>query len=53
MIQNLKICVNTQTPLVRFNLSYDELLERYNELSDPVPLKMLQEDTDYNFTTGG
>jgi len=53
MIQNLKICVNTQTPLVRFNLSYDELLEKYNELPDPVPLKMLHEGVDYDFTTGG
>jgi len=38
---------------VRFNLSYDELLEKYNELPDPVPLKMLHEGVDYDFTTGG
>jgi len=45
--------VNTQTPLVRFNLGYDELLERYNELPDPVPLEMLNEGVDYDFATGG
>ncbi len=52
-MQRLKICVNTQTPLVKFNLSYDEMLERYNELPDPVPLKMLHEGVDYDFATGG
>jgi len=50
---SLKLCVNTQTPLVRFNLGYDELLERYNELPDPVPLEMLNEGVDYDFATGG
>ena len=52
-MQKLKLCLNTQTPLVRFSLSYDELLERYNELPDPVPLKMLHEGVDYDFATGG
>lgn len=52
-MQRLKICVNTQTPLVRFNLSYDEMFERYNELPDPVPLEMLHDGVDYDFATGG
>ncbi|MBI4362187.1 MAG: glycosyltransferase family 4 protein [Euryarchaeota archaeon] len=49
----LKVAVNTQTPLVRFHLSYAELLEKYGELPDTLPLRLLSPDEDYTFTPGG
>ena len=48
-----KICVVTQTPLLRFKLNYGELLDKYGTIPDPVPFKCLEEGTDYEFAPGG
>ncbi|MEM4778122.1 MAG: glycosyltransferase family 4 protein [Thermoplasmatales archaeon] len=49
----MKICINSQTPIVRFKLSYESLLEKYGTLSDPVNVSELEEGVDYEFTPGG
>lgn len=49
----LNLCINSQTPLVRFKLQYAELLEKYGDLPDPVPLEMLVEGEDYEISPGG
>ncbi|NOZ77273.1 MAG: hypothetical protein GXO65_06355 [Euryarchaeota archaeon] len=49
----LRVCINNQTPLVRFKVSYAELIEKYGHLPDPLPLDTLQEDVDYHYTPGG
>ncbi len=49
----MRICVNSQTPIVRFKMSYDELLEKYGRLSDPLDIQSLEEGIDYEFTPGG
>ncbi len=52
-MEKLVLCVNSQTPLIRFKLQYSELLEKYGDLPDPVPLEMLEEGEDYELTPGG
>jgi glycosyltransferase involved in cell wall biosynthesis len=49
----MKICVNSQTPFIRFKLSYDELLEKYGSLSDPVDVRDLEEGVDFDYSPGG
>ncbi|MCL4447237.1 MAG: glycosyltransferase family 4 protein [Thermoplasmatales archaeon] len=49
----MKICVNSQTPIVRFKLSYEDLLEKYGNLADPLDINSLEEGVDYEFTPGG
>ncbi|MCP8312994.1 MAG: glycosyltransferase [archaeon] len=49
----LRICVNNQTPLIRFKLGYPELLEKYGTLIEPIDLRMLVEGEDYEYTPGG
>ncbi|MCD6409558.1 MAG: glycosyltransferase family 4 protein [Candidatus Verstraetearchaeota archaeon] len=49
----LCLCVNTQTPLVRFKVSYEELLERYGGLEEPIKLEKLVEGHDYYYSPGG
>jgi glycosyltransferase involved in cell wall biosynthesis len=49
----LKICINSQTPFIKFKLSYRELLEKYGWLSDPVDISELAEGEDYDFSPGG
>ena len=51
--KSFRVCVNTQTPLVRFNSSYSDLLEKYGNLPKPLDLNLLTEGEDYQFTTGG
>ncbi len=53
IMKRLKICVNSQTPLIRFKLGYPELLEKYGTLEEPIDLKMLVEGEDYEYTPGG
>jgi len=45
--------INTQTPLIKFKLSFEELLEKYGQLEEPVRLEKLVKDKDYYFTPGG
>lgn len=49
----MRICINTQTPPVRFRLNYAELQEKYGELEDPVDLKKLRQGVDYLYAPGG
>ena len=53
MMKGLNLCLNSQTPLIRFKLQYAELLEKYGDLPDPVPLDMLIEGEDYEMSPGG
>jgi len=48
----MKVCVNSQTPIVRFKTSYGELLEKYGSLSDPINIRDLEEGVDFEFTPG-
>lgn len=52
-MKKIDLCVNSQTPLVRFKLQYTELVEKYADLPDPVPLGRLIEGEDYELTPGG
>lgn len=47
-----RLCINTQTPPVRFKISYQELIEKYYSGSS-ISLKQLTEGVDYDFTPGG
>lgn len=49
----MKLCVNTQTPLVRFNIAQGELEQWYGELRGPLDLGLLTEGIDFQFTPGG
>jgi glycosyltransferase involved in cell wall biosynthesis len=49
----ISLCVNTQTPFVRFKLNESEILEKYGQLSHPVRLTSLSETEDFDFTPGG
>ncbi len=49
----MNICVNTQTPLIRFLTSSSELVEKYGQLQDVVDLNMLEEGVDYVYSPGG
>ena len=53
LMKGLNLCINSQTPLIRFKLQYAELLEKYGELPDPVPLDALIEGEDYEMSPGG
>lgn len=53
IMSQIKLCVNTQTPLVRFKLSYKEILEKYGYPRGPINLESLVENEDYQFTPGG
>lgn len=49
----MKICVDSQTPIVRFKLSYEDLLDKYGNLEDPLDINTLEQGIDYDFTPGG
>ncbi len=49
----VRLCVNTQTPLVRFKASYSELRERLDYQSGVVKLEELEQGSDYEYTPGG
>ena len=51
--KRIRLCVNSQTPVVRFKLSYFSLIEKYGGLERPVDLSMLVEGEDYEYTPGG
>jgi glycosyltransferase involved in cell wall biosynthesis len=52
-MKGLNLCINSQTPLFRFKLEYTELLEKYGELPDPLPVNMLVRGEDYEINPGG
>jgi glycosyltransferase involved in cell wall biosynthesis len=49
----MKICINSQTPIVRFKLNYEDLLEKYGNFSDPLDINSLEEGIDYEYSPGG
>lgn len=49
----MNICVNTQTPLIRFLISSAELVEKYGSLQEVVDLNMLEEGVDFVYSPGG
>ncbi|MHB8699897.1 MAG: glycosyltransferase family 4 protein [Nitrososphaerales archaeon] len=53
MLAQLRICVNSQTPFVKFNLPYKELVEKHGSLDGPVRLEQLEAGKDYQYTPGG
>jgi glycosyltransferase involved in cell wall biosynthesis len=53
LLSKLKLCVNSQTPFVKFLLSSSELLEKYGRLGNPVKLTDLVENEDYQYSPGG
>ncbi len=52
-LNRMKVCINSQTPVVRFKISYGDLLDKYGDLPDPLDLGELEEGIDYEFTPGG
>ena len=52
-MDSLRVCVNSQTPFIKFNLSYNELLEKYGELPQTIDIKDLEEGVDYGYSPGG
>jgi len=53
MTPKLRLCVNTQTPLVRFKLGYADLRDKYGYSGGPMSLDRLERGTDYEYTPGG
>src|SRR5271169_6773387 len=49
----MRACISSQTPFIRFNLSYNELLDKYGSLSDPLEITELEEGIDYDYSPGG
>ena len=49
----MKICVNTQTPLVRFILPQGDRGQKPGESYGPLDLSLLTEGRDFQFTPGG
>ncbi|MHB2035166.1 MAG: glycosyltransferase family 4 protein [Nitrososphaerales archaeon] len=49
----MKACISSQTPFIKFNLSYAELLEKYGTLPDVIDINDLEEEIDYDFSPGG
>jgi glycosyltransferase involved in cell wall biosynthesis len=48
----LRITLNSQTPPVRFNITYQQMIEKYGELELPVDVSRLDQ-WDYQTTVGG
>jgi glycosyltransferase involved in cell wall biosynthesis len=53
LLSPIRICVNSQTPFVKFLTPYQELLEKYSSLSTPLRLEELDLGVDYQYTPGG
>ena len=53
MRDSMRACISSQTPFIRFNLSYNELLDKHGSLSDPLEITELEEGIDYNYSPGG
>ncbi|MGC8599935.1 MAG: glycosyltransferase family 4 protein [Nitrososphaeria archaeon] len=48
----LSITINTQTPPIKLNLTYQQLIEKYGNIDIPVNLEQLEE-SDYQVSVGG
>jgi glycosyltransferase involved in cell wall biosynthesis len=49
----MHLCVNTQTPLIRFLETSSSLVEKYGDLPEKLDLSMLEEGSDYLYSPGG
>lgn len=52
-ISDFKICINTQTPLVKFSFTQEDLTKKYGELQNPLDLSSIVEGVDYQLSPGG
>jgi glycosyltransferase involved in cell wall biosynthesis len=52
-MEKFSLCVSSQTPLIRFNVSLEDVLQKYEVLDQPIDLANLSEGEDYEFTAGG
>jgi glycosyltransferase involved in cell wall biosynthesis len=53
LLRSLRLCVNSQTPFLKFLLSYNELIEKYGNLGEPIKVGDLEEGIDYQYSPGG
>lgn len=53
MTRKFKLCINSQTPLVRFKVPYQELLEKYPGNVEATRLSEFIEGADYDYSPGG
>jgi glycosyltransferase involved in cell wall biosynthesis len=53
MARPLKICVNTQTPLLRFNTSNQELMRKLKISKEPIEIGSMTEGSDFEYSPGG
>ncbi|MCH8022804.1 MAG: glycosyltransferase family 4 protein [Thaumarchaeota archaeon] len=49
----MRICINTQTPLLRFKLDDKQILSKYPGISKPIEIEKLKRGEDYELTPGG
>ena len=49
----MRICLNTQTPLLRFKLDYEQILSKYPDIPRPIDVKKIKLGDDYELTPGG
>lgn len=49
----MRACISSQTPFVRFKLTYNELIDKYGSLPHPVAIEELEEGIDYDYSPGG
>lgn len=53
MVKKFKLCINTQTPLVRFKVPFQEILEKYPQELESVKLSEFAEGIEYDYSPGG
>ena len=53
MGEKLKICVNTQTPLMKFDTSNQELMRRITERTEMLDVNSLKQGIDFEYSAGG
>jgi glycosyltransferase involved in cell wall biosynthesis len=52
-MKKFSLCVSSQTPLIRFNASFEDILQKYEFLDQSIDLANLAEGEAYEFTAGG
>jgi len=52
-MRKISLCVESQTPPVRFKVDSDALFEKYGDVLEPMPLEALSEGEDFEYTPGG
>ena len=52
-MNRIRLCINTQTPLIRFNVPFQDLLEKYQVRNGTIKLSDFREGVDYDYTPGG